>query len=92
MAIPLYMSNSKLTWRNAGRSMFKQPKSNNFGEVPTIFGYNQIKGSRPMSAGCCRFQSTGLKGLTNFYPTIWSHPLETILIKKLGLWWRKKKE
>lgn len=86
MAIPVYLSQKDIMWRKAGRSIFTGLRLNS--ETPTIFGYNQIKGSRPMSAGCCDASpSPGPLGTSNldqmdaFFPTIWSHPLETILIK-----------
>ncbi len=81
MAIPVYLSQKDIMWRKAGRSIFTGLRLNS--ETPTIFGYNQIKGSRPMSASCCFVNLPGwtYRNMDTFFPTIWSHPLETILIK-----------
>lgn len=80
MAIPVYLSRKDVMWKKAGRSIFTGLRLNS--ETPTIFGYNQIKGSRPMSAGCCKLQHTPSRNVMDaFFPTIWTHPLRTILIK-----------
>ena len=78
MSIPLYAAPQGSMFKGAGSSMFKGLR---YGVItPTIFGYNQIKGSRPKSAACCA--PGEFSRLRAFYPTIWKYPLRSELIKK----------
>ena len=81
MSIPIYAAPSGSMFKKAGESMFKGLR---YGfSVPTIFGYNQIKGKRPDSTACCVYKAGGqFSNLRAFYPTIWAHPLQFQMLKK----------
>ena len=80
--IPLYAAQKDSMFVGFGNTIFGNPVAGK--ERPTIFGYDQIKGRRPNSAGCCRDlsdgSSNGASKLVAFYPTIWKYPLRNILI------------
>jgi predicted RNA-binding protein associated with RNAse of E/G family len=76
-----YSSKSSM-FKSSRKGIYKEPYNGK--EKNTVFGFDAIKNKYPSASACCasRVLPSGGYAMNSFYPTIWDHNLQNVLIHK----------